>query len=147
METLGVPTIGIGDQIPPYSLESMQGKVDIHDWIMESQTYNPGEEIFTLLLTFPGVRNPVVASEIGFLGRHEVQKEINERKMKIVIIVTSSLYELNAFLREVPQIMDVTDWNLGSILILSDENGEFQRELVRICFVLRLPLTKAREKK
>jgi alkyl hydroperoxide reductase subunit AhpC len=129
MESLGVPTLGIGDQIPPSCTDSTLGKIDIHDWIMDSQTYNPGEEIFCILLTFPSVRNPVVASEIAFLGRFEVQKELIARKIKVLIVVTSGLFEVNNFLRELPHLMDVSDWNLGPIPVLADETGDMQREL------------------
>lgn len=132
MESLGVPTLGIGDQIPPYSADSTQNRIELHDWVIEGQSFNPGEEVFTVILTFPTVRNPVVASEFAFLGRPETQKEIAARRMKILLIVTCSLYEVHSFLREVPQILDVTDWALGDIPIIADESGDLQRYLVRL---------------
>mmetsp|Transcript_21165 Transcript_21165/g.25021 ORF Transcript_21165/g.25021 Transcript_21165/m.25021 type:complete len:260 (+) Transcript_21165:53-832(+) len=129
MESLGVPTIGIGDQVPPSSTDSTLGKIDVHDWIMDSQTYNPGEEIFCVLLTYPSVRNPVVASELAYLGKFETQKELTSRNIKVLIVVTSGLFEVNNFLMELPNLLDVSDWNLGNIPVLADETGDMQREL------------------
>ena len=58
-ESFGVPVVGIGDELPNYAGDTLSGKVEMHDWIDEGQTFQPGEEIFSVILTFPSLENPV----------------------------------------------------------------------------------------
>jgi alkyl hydroperoxide reductase subunit AhpC len=129
-ESFGVPVVGIGDELPNYAGDTLSGKVEMHDWIDEGQTFQPGEEIFSVILTFPSLENPVVLSELAWLGSPETQRELAGRKMRVLCVVSASKFDLKSFMGDCATLVEVEGWNLDSkIPLLIDDAGDFQRML------------------
>ena len=126
---LGVPMVGIGDELPNFVGETPSGMMDVHEWITEGQTYKEGEEIFCIVFTFPSLENPVVVSEFEWLGKPETLKEFETRKLRVLAVVTATLYQVQHFLKEVPDLIETEEWSLDGMSILADESGEYQRML------------------
>ena len=74
----------------------------MHDWILDAQSHKDGEEVYTLVLTFPGLQNPVSASEFAWLGSPETHALLAARMCRVLCVCTTGLYELKTFLSDVP---------------------------------------------
>ena len=91
-----------GDELPNFSGETLSGKIDIHDWIQDAQSHKDGEEVYTLLLTFPSLQNPVSVSEFGWLGKAETHVLLGQRWCRVLCVCSSVPYELKNFMADVP---------------------------------------------
>jgi len=127
MESLGVPLLGIGDEMPNYAAEATTGEVSIHDWINAGQTYKEGEAIFSLILTFGALQNPVVVSELAWLGSAETQKLLSTRRVRVLCVALATMFSLRSFLGEVETLVDADGWSVASMPIIADEVGDFHR--------------------
>jgi hypothetical protein len=125
MEMLGVPTVGIGfkivhlttfdsnatrhqlifasgDELPDFSGETLTGTLNVHNWIRSAQSHRDGEEVYTIVLTFPRLQNPVSVSEFGWLGKADTHRELSSRKCRVLCVVSATMFDLRGFLSDVP---------------------------------------------
>ena len=99
-----VPALNIGDELPNFTCESTKGSMVLHDWINDQPVWEPGQETWVLLLLFPSPRHPVVASEFIKIGGEVLQKQLKDRRVRVVCIVADTLYSLRRFLGELAEL-------------------------------------------
>ena len=91
MEELGVPVVGIGDEIPDFLLESSFGDLKVHQFVKDPAPFKATDKPFTLILTFPSLNSPVVLSELTWLGRPDTVREFNLRRLKVTYLPFSQI--------------------------------------------------------
>ena len=133
-DQLSVPQLSIGDEVPNYVGETTcRGEITLHDWIEDSQgEKDKGESVFTLLLTFPPIPDPVTLSEIAWLGKQETRDDLAHRRINVLGIVCCTMFEFKAFLRDVPELIEDETWSVSDTPFLADEDGELHRLLGQV---------------
>ena len=104
------PVMAVGDIVPDAegisTLSAHENdRTSLQDWIAEGQSHVEGEDSWALVLTFPALLNPVTVSAFTELASEETQKELELRRLRVIIIVGGAgIFQLKGFQRTVDQV-------------------------------------------
>lgn len=113
-ESLAVPVLQLGDEVPNFVSDSTVGTFDLHHVIDGS---------FAVLVTLPSTFEPVATTELGMLSK--MHKEFGARDLKLIAIGMGTKEELRRWIEEVELLQDCT----VNFPIVADDDGEIHRLL------------------
>ena len=112
-ESLAVPVLQIGDEVPQFTADSTMGMFNFHDLI---------DGAFSIVVTFRNSFDPVSTTEIGMLAK--LKEEFKERDVRVLGLCVDTKDNLRKWTEEIQELQDCGDiW----FPIICDTNADISR--------------------
>jgi len=111
-ESIVVPVLQLGDEVPNFVCDSTTGMFNLHDIVDGS---------FAVIITFARDFDPVGTTEIGMLAK--LKDEFEARDVKVVAIGVDSKSNHRKWIEEIQELQDCEVY----FPIIADQNAEISR--------------------